>query len=106
METEPVGVKGRQRWFYNAVVSGGYKGSAKDLLKDCRLVEQLLGRVRKDRFGPRTADVDILAYRPAADCNEGSCGSSSSHSKETLLPRRAARRGASHQDRRNGYVVY
>ena len=36
--------------------------SADDLMKNLLLIENKLGRVRKEKFGPRTIDLDILFY--------------------------------------------
>jgi 2-amino-4-hydroxy-6-hydroxymethyldihydropteridine diphosphokinase len=62
MKTEPVGVPGRQKWFYNRVVSGRYRGTPHELLAKCREIEIALGRASKKRFAPRTADIDILFF--------------------------------------------
>jgi 2-amino-4-hydroxy-6-hydroxymethyldihydropteridine diphosphokinase len=62
MKTEPVGVAGRQRWFYNRIVCGTYRGTAQELLARCREIETSLGRTSKKRFAPRTADIDILFF--------------------------------------------
>ena len=62
MKTEPVGVAGRQRWFYNRIVCGRYRGTAQTLLARCRAIETSLGRISKKKFAPRTADIDILFF--------------------------------------------
>jgi 2-amino-4-hydroxy-6-hydroxymethyldihydropteridine diphosphokinase len=62
MKTEPVGVAGRQRWFYNRIVCGRYRGTAQKLLARCREIETALGRTAKKKFAPRTADIDILFF--------------------------------------------
>ena len=62
METEPVEVIDKQEWYLNCVVSGGYEGSAFDLLEECRKIEDELGRVRPYRHCSRTADIDILLF--------------------------------------------
>jgi len=60
METKPVGVSGRQQWFYNLIVSGAFNESARSLFeKSCR-DERKTGRVNKNTGNARTADVDIL----------------------------------------------
>lgn len=33
-----------------------------DLLQEILLIEKMLGRERKERYGPRTLDIDILLY--------------------------------------------
>ena len=62
METEPVGVAGKQRWYLNCILSGRFSGSAEELLGKCRRVEKDLGRTRSKRYAPRTADIDVLMY--------------------------------------------
>jgi 2-amino-4-hydroxy-6-hydroxymethyldihydropteridine diphosphokinase len=62
METEPVGVSARQPWYLNHVISGRFDGTAEELLARCRQIENELGRIRKARFAPRTADIDILMF--------------------------------------------
>ena len=60
-ETEPVGAI-PQRNFYNAVLKINTGLSPQDLLSACNRVEQILGRKRLKKNGPRTADIDILLY--------------------------------------------
>src|ERR1043165_3553545 len=36
--------------------------NAKHLLRKSLKIEKIMGRVRKDNFGPRTIDIDILFY--------------------------------------------
>ena len=60
-ETAPVG-KTDQPWFLNLVVEVETPLSADDLLARCQRVERNLGRVRTERWGPRTIDIDILLY--------------------------------------------
>jgi 2-amino-4-hydroxy-6-hydroxymethyldihydropteridine diphosphokinase len=62
METEPVEVPDKQEWYLNCVVSGGYVGTALELLDKCREIEDKLGRVRPFRHCTRTADIDILLF--------------------------------------------
>ena len=59
-ETEPVGPP--QPAYLNAVVEVRADGTARDLLEACRRVEDALGRVRAERWGPRTIDVDVLTF--------------------------------------------
>ena len=59
-ETEPVGPP--QPRYLNAVLRVGTELDPLDLLAACRRVEAALGRVRLERWGPRTIDVDILLY--------------------------------------------
>jgi len=59
-ETDPVGPV--QPDFLNIVVEVETDLSAKDLLGVCARVESELHRVRLERWGPRTIDVDILGF--------------------------------------------
>ncbi len=59
-ETAPVGGPAGQGPFLNAVVELDTDLSARELLDVCRRLEQEAGRVRAERFGPRTLDVDVL----------------------------------------------
>lgn len=52
-----------QDWFVNACIAVATKLDPKALLKRCQAVEQDLGRVRREHWGPRIIDVDILVYR-------------------------------------------
>jgi 2-amino-4-hydroxy-6-hydroxymethyldihydropteridine diphosphokinase len=63
--TAPWGVHD-QDWFVNACISVATRLSPRDLLARCLAVEQAMGRVRTERWGPRVIDVDVLAYRDAA----------------------------------------
>jgi 2-amino-4-hydroxy-6-hydroxymethyldihydropteridine diphosphokinase len=65
MDTEPVEVSDKQEWYLNCIVSGGYAGTAGDLLDKCRKIEDQLGRVRPYRHCSRTADIDILLFGDA-----------------------------------------
>lgn len=59
-ETAPVG--GRpQPDYLNAVVEVETDLEPRDLLRACLEVETELGRVRGERWGPRTIDIDLLA---------------------------------------------
>jgi 2-amino-4-hydroxy-6-hydroxymethyldihydropteridine diphosphokinase len=59
--TEPVGGP-PQGDYLNEVLGGETALSPEDLLAACLGTERVLGRVRGERFGPRTIDVDILFY--------------------------------------------
>lgn len=58
-ETAPVGGP-EQGSFLNLVVELSTELSARELLEVCREREQAAERVRKERWGPRTLDVDVL----------------------------------------------
>jgi 2-amino-4-hydroxy-6-hydroxymethyldihydropteridine diphosphokinase len=57
--TEPVGGP-PQVWFVNAVAEIEFAGEPHSLLGVCRTIESLHGRIRAERMGPRTLDLDIL----------------------------------------------
>jgi len=59
--TEPVG-RHEQDDFINAVAAVETDRSPDDLLNVCHAIEDRLGRQRDVRWGPRTADLDILLY--------------------------------------------
>lgn len=59
-ETEPVGPP--QPTYLNAVLEIRTDLEPHDLLDSCQAVENALGRVRAERWGPRTIDVDVLTY--------------------------------------------
>jgi 2-amino-4-hydroxy-6-hydroxymethyldihydropteridine diphosphokinase len=59
-ETEPIGPS--QPAYLNAVVEIATDLEPHGLLDACGAVEEELGRVRAERWGPRTIDVDVLTY--------------------------------------------
>jgi 2-amino-4-hydroxy-6-hydroxymethyldihydropteridine diphosphokinase len=59
-ETEPVGPP--QPPYLNAVIEVVTTFTPRELLEAARGVEDSLGRVRAEHWGPRTIDVDILVY--------------------------------------------
>lgn len=59
-ETEPVGGPDQDP-FLNAVVSVESALPALDVLAICQTIEEAQGRVREERWGPRTLDLDIVA---------------------------------------------
>ncbi|MGI9032152.1 MAG: 2-amino-4-hydroxy-6-hydroxymethyldihydropteridine diphosphokinase [Acidimicrobiales bacterium] len=59
-ETEPVGGPVGQPDYLNVVVELHTDLSPRDLLSLAQDLEQAAGRVRAERFGPRTLDVDVL----------------------------------------------
>ncbi|MFL5799358.1 MAG: 2-amino-4-hydroxy-6-hydroxymethyldihydropteridine diphosphokinase [Actinomycetota bacterium] len=62
-ETAPVGPP--QPDYLNAVVEVDTDLEARDLLEACLEVERRRGRVREERWGPRTIDVDLLTFGEA-----------------------------------------
>ncbi|CAM5672481.1 2-amino-4-hydroxy-6-hydroxymethyldihydropteridinediphosphokinase OS=Streptomyces alboniger OX=132473 GN=folK PE=4 SV=1 [Streptomyces alboniger] len=62
-ETEPWGVEpGSQPAYFNAVVVVKTTLPPASLLERAQAVEEAFHRVRDERWGPRTIDVDIVAY--------------------------------------------
>lgn len=59
--TEPVG-KAEQDWFVNGVIQCGTSLEPEQLLLELQAIEHKFGRVRRERWGPRTLDLDILAF--------------------------------------------
>jgi 2-amino-4-hydroxy-6-hydroxymethyldihydropteridine diphosphokinase len=59
-ETDPVGGPAGQPPYLNAVVELATERSPRQLLDLAHRLEVAAGRVRTERFGPRTLDVDIL----------------------------------------------
>src|SRR5665213_642571 len=62
VETDPVGPIQNQPRFLNAVIALETDLAPLDLLDRLLGIEQQLGRVRQERWGPRTVDLDILLY--------------------------------------------
>ena len=60
-ETEPVGVVD-QPPFLNGAVAIETALAPRDLLDLLLEIERSLGRVREERWGPRTIDLDLLVY--------------------------------------------
>lgn len=60
-ETEPVGKKD-QGWFINGAIALETTLSPRQLMDFLLKIENRLGRVRMERWGPRTIDLDILFY--------------------------------------------
>lgn len=60
-ETKPVGMVD-QPDFLNLVISINTNLTPRELLRECLHAESELGRVRKQRWGPRNIDIDILIY--------------------------------------------
>jgi len=60
-QTEPVGPAG-QGPYLNAVLRGQTTLAPRELLQEMLRIEESLGRVRQQRWGPRTLDLDLLDY--------------------------------------------
>jgi 2-amino-4-hydroxy-6-hydroxymethyldihydropteridine diphosphokinase len=61
-ETAPVGGPEDQEPYYNLALRVVTRRTPLSLLALCNRVEAVLGRVRTERWGPRTIDVDVLLY--------------------------------------------
>ncbi len=59
-ETDPVGGPDDQRPYLNLVVRLETQRSSRELLELCHALEAAASRVRQERWGPRTLDVDLL----------------------------------------------
>tara|TARA_B100000686_G_scaffold229465_1_gene236843 strand:- start:63 stop:584 length:522 start_codon:yes stop_codon:yes gene_type:complete len=60
-ESEPL-LKMPQPKYFNMVVCGFTVLSPDELLKKCQQIEISSGRIRRERWGPREIDIDILSY--------------------------------------------
>jgi 2-amino-4-hydroxy-6-hydroxymethyldihydropteridine diphosphokinase len=60
-QTTPVGGP-EQPGYLNAVVIGETTMPARALLERCLGLEDAFGRVRSERWGPRTLDLDLIVY--------------------------------------------
>jgi 2-amino-4-hydroxy-6-hydroxymethyldihydropteridine diphosphokinase len=60
-ETAPVGGPAQPEYL-NAVLVAATTLSARAVLERCQEAERALGRVRAERWGPRSLDVDVIAY--------------------------------------------
>jgi 2-amino-4-hydroxy-6-hydroxymethyldihydropteridine diphosphokinase len=62
LETKPVGGPGGQPEFLNAAAIVESPLPPQELLHATQDIERALGRVRRERWGPRTLDIDLLLY--------------------------------------------
>lgn len=60
-ETEPVGGPPGQPHYLNAVLIVDTTLSARSVIERAQAVEEAFGRERREQWGPRTLDVDLLA---------------------------------------------
>lgn len=60
-ESEPVG-KTDQSYFLNCCIEYDFSGPARELLNVIHLIENTLGRVRSEKWGPRIIDIDIIFF--------------------------------------------
>lgn len=59
-ETDPIGGPPDQAKYLNLVVELDTERSARELLGIAHRLETAAGRVRSERWGPRTLDIDVL----------------------------------------------
>jgi len=64
-ETSPLGGPSGQGDFLNAVTCVSTSLGAVELLDVLQAVEDRFGRLRRERWGPRTLDLDLLLYDDA-----------------------------------------
>jgi len=69
-ETAPWGVLD-QPWFLNGVACLRWTRGATTLLARCLEIEERLGRVRGERFGPRIIDLDVLVLGSGVVAEKG-----------------------------------
>ncbi|TCN18904.1 2-amino-4-hydroxy-6-hydroxymethyldihydropteridine diphosphokinase [Sinorhizobium americanum] len=62
--TPPWG-KTDQDWFFNACAAVETTLDPEALLEVCLEIERVMKRVRKERWGPRTIDIDLLTFEGA-----------------------------------------
>ncbi len=65
LETAPIGGPPGQGPYLNQLLAAPLAGiplSPGQLLRVCLAVEDVAGRVRRERWGPRTLDVDLLTW--------------------------------------------
>jgi 2-amino-4-hydroxy-6-hydroxymethyldihydropteridine diphosphokinase len=60
-ETEPVGVTDQPR-FLNQVLEVETAMEPRPLLEAVKRIEERVGRIQRQRWGPREIDIDILRY--------------------------------------------
>jgi 2-amino-4-hydroxy-6-hydroxymethyldihydropteridine diphosphokinase len=69
-ETDPVGVTDQPQ-FLNGVAALETELAPRELLDVLLAVERRLGRERRERWGPRTIDLDLLLYGDAVIDEDG-----------------------------------
>ena len=60
--TRPVGVVGQQEWYLNGVLAADSEISPRLFLANLLEIEKSMGRLRKERWGPRVIDLDLLLF--------------------------------------------
>lgn len=61
-ESDPVGGPDGQPAYLNAVLAATTELSARQLLALCQNIEADFGRLRTEKWGPRTLDIDLLLF--------------------------------------------
>ena len=89
-ETEPVGVVD-QPPFLNGAVALETELAPRELLDALLAIERELGRERRERWGPRTIDLDLLLYGDATIDEPGSDRSAPAPARAPLRARAAPR---------------
>jgi 2-amino-4-hydroxy-6-hydroxymethyldihydropteridine diphosphokinase len=69
-ETRPFDVPGQQNDYLNQCVVALTELSPRALLGACLGIEVAMGRVRKEKHGSRTIDIDLLLYE-GVQCKDG-----------------------------------
>lgn len=69
-ETEPVG-RTSQSWFVNAVIEVSTTLDPHSLLEALLSIEKEMGRIRREKWGPRIIDLDLLLYEDRVIHGEG-----------------------------------
>jgi 2-amino-4-hydroxy-6-hydroxymethyldihydropteridine diphosphokinase len=70
-QTAPVGGPEKQSDYLNAVVIGETTLPAQAVLERCHSLEAAYGRVRGERWGPRTLDLDLIIYGDEVSISPG-----------------------------------
>ncbi len=65
--TAPLGGPAGQDWYLNTVVEIATDLRPLAVLERCEAIERSLGRVRIERWGPRTIDIDLLWFDEAVE---------------------------------------
>lgn len=63
-ESDPVGGPQGQPPYLNAVLAATTELAPRQLLELCQQIETDFGRERKEKWGPRTLDIDLLLFGP------------------------------------------
>ncbi len=89
-ETDPVGPV-EQGPFLNGAVRVETDLAPRELLSRLLDIEERMGRVRRERFGPRTIDLDLLVYGDETVDEPGLTRPASAPARATIRPGAAGR---------------